>query len=95
MKAFCERGRRTAIMNEEVMTCLLIEWMKKEGNPRTDSHSMEGTWMSPRSWGLTGGSTITPSSQQAVTPLTLWSQTVVEPSCASAFFICKMGCCKD
>lgn len=50
---------------------MLTEWMKKEGNPGTDSHSMEGTWMSPRSWGLTGGSTITPSSQQAVTPLTV------------------------
>lgn len=43
------RGRGIAMMNGEMMTCLLNEWMKEEGNSRTGFHPMEGTWVPPRS----------------------------------------------
>ena len=34
VKAFGERGKRTAKINGEIMTCIFTEWMKKEGIPR-------------------------------------------------------------
>lgn len=48
------QGRGTATMNGKIMTCLFTEWIK-EGDPRTDSHPLEGTLVSPRSWRLRGG----------------------------------------
>ena len=43
VKVSWERGRRTAMMNGEIMVCFFTEWMKEKYEPETDSHPMTRT----------------------------------------------------